>query len=77
MSIKILMVSGCRLAWHREIVSQPSEKTCSAATADPKDGLAKEKKRTQPIYTHPVYKEDHMQTKKGWKIGHVGPSTSE
>ena len=45
-SIKTLMVSGCRLAWHREIVLRPPEKTCSTATADPENGLAKKKKLT-------------------------------
>jgi hypothetical protein len=70
------MVSGCRLARRREIVSQPPEKTRSTATADPADGLAK-KKRGLNTYTHLVYKEDHVQTKKGWEIGHVSPSTSE
>jgi hypothetical protein len=41
--MRILMVSGCRLAWHREIVSQPSEKTHSTATADPEDSSAKKR----------------------------------
>ena len=40
-SIRTLMVSGCRLARRKEIVSWPPEKTHSTATADPEDASVK------------------------------------
>jgi hypothetical protein len=30
-------VSGCKLTWHKDIVSWPPEKICSTATADPSE----------------------------------------
>jgi len=36
-NMRIQMVSGLRLAWRREMVSQPPEKICSTATVDSND----------------------------------------
>ena len=42
-NIRILMVSGLRLARRRKIVSRPPEKMRSTATADPEKRLVTEK----------------------------------
>jgi hypothetical protein len=74
-SIKIWMVSALRLAWQREMVSRPPEKTCSTATAEPRceDDMSKFCKYAR--MTHQVYIKCHKQGETSLGTELVDPST--
>jgi hypothetical protein len=71
------MVSAWRLAWQREMVSQPPEKTHLMATAEPGMEMFPEKNIEDVRTTHQEYIRCHEQGKTDSGTEHVNPSTTE
>jgi hypothetical protein len=71
------MVSAWRLAQQREMVSQPPEKTCSMATAEPGMEMFPEKNIEDVRTTHQEYIRCHEQGKTDSGTECIDPSTTE